>query len=97
MVAVTLCHEREKSSDMVPQEDVNTIDAFHLTHNLMSPNAKDTVKRYVSGSRQIFGEARKIIRLETWQELWAHFKKYSPGIATRIMDPSNPSHFPTLL
>lgn len=88
---------RAERSDKTPQEYIDTIQAFHQSHNCVSPNKKDVMMIRHPIFRKQYETKIKIYRYESWDELWVAFQKYSPGIAARIVNKSNPSKAPTML
>lgn len=69
---------------------------FLVAHNHESPNAEDTIKEEHPQFPSCKRVAQRIYRYETWEQLWAEFKKTNKGIADLIGNPNYPDEPPTL-
>ena len=83
-------YSREERSDVIPSTDKRLILVYFKRKLPQSPNTKDTVRLRHAEHPTQFKEERTIYRFETFEELWAGFRKDHPATYEKYKDSKQP-------
>ena len=73
-------YSREIRCDLTPEHHCRIIECFFRRNVPESPNTKDTEKKRHPIFRSQVIEKRRLVRYQTWQELWVDFGKQHPEV-----------------